>query len=52
MFIIATHSPFFLSMKGARIYDMDEDPVRVKKWTELADVRAYYDFFAEHENEF
>jgi len=51
-FIIATHSPFFLSMKGARIYDMDEDPVRVKKWTALADVRAYYDFFAEHENEF
>lgn len=51
-FIIATHSPFLLSMKGARIYDMDEDPVDVKKWTELPNVRAYYDFFREHEREF
>ena len=51
-FIIATHSPFLLSMKGAKIYDMDEEPVYVKKWTELANVRAYYDFFNEHKNEF
>lgn len=29
-FVIATHSPFILSMKGAKIYDMDEDPVDVK----------------------
>ncbi len=51
-FIIATHSPFLLSMKGAKIYDMDEEPVYVKKWTELANVRAYYDFFNKHKNEF
>ena len=30
-FIIATHSPFLLSMRGARIYDLDEDPVDVKR---------------------
>jgi len=51
-FIIATHSPFLLSMRGAKIYDMDEDPVDVKKWTELANVRSYYDFFKKHEREF
>lgn len=51
-FIIATHSPFLLSMHGAKIYDMDEETVDVKKWTELANVRAYFDFFMKHESEF
>ncbi len=51
-FIISTHSPFMLAMKGAKIYDLDEDPVVVKKWTELENVRSYYNFFKEHENEF
>ena len=51
-FIIATHSPFLLSMKGAKIYDLDEDRVDIKKWTELSNVRAYYDFFMEHRGEF
>lgn len=51
-FIIATHSPFLLSMKGAKIYDLDEDPVDVKRWTELGNVRAYFTFFKEHEIEF
>ena len=51
-FIIATHSPFLLSMKGAKIYDMDEEVVDVKRWSELKNVRAYYDFFKKHEREF
>lgn len=51
-FIIATHSPFLLSMKGAKIYDLDEEPVDVKRWTELSNVRAYYDFFKQHQEEF
>lgn len=51
-FIIATHSPFILSIKGAKIYDLDEEPVDVKRWTELENVRSYYNFFKEHENEF
>ncbi len=50
--IIATHSPFILSIKGAKIYDMDENPVDVKRWTQLENVRVYYDFFKEHEGEF
>lgn len=51
-FIIATHSPFLLSIKGAKIYDLDEDPVDVKKWTDLDNVRSYYKFFKEHSKEF
>lgn len=51
-FIISTHSPFLLAMRGAKIYDLDEDPVDVKKWTKLENVRTYYDFFKTHENEF
>lgn len=51
-FIIATHSPFLLSMKGAKVLDLDEDPVREKQWTQLPNVRAYYDFFRRHDREF
>ncbi len=51
-FVISTHSPFLLSMRGAKIYDLDEDPVDVKRWTQLENVRAYYDFFKKHEGEF
>lgn len=32
-------------MRGARIYDMDDSPVSIKKWTELKNVRTYYEFF-------
>ena len=51
-FIISTHSPFLLAMKGARIYDLDKSPVAVRKWTELSNVRLYRDLFEAHRNEF
>lgn len=51
-FVISTHSPFFLAMNGAKIYDLDEDPVDVKKWTELESVRVYHDFFKQHKDKF
>ena len=51
-FIISTHSPFLLSMRSAKIYDMDEEIVDVKRWSDLPNVRVYYDFFKKHENEF
>ncbi len=51
-FVIATHSPFLLAVRNARIYDMDEEPVDVKRWTQLPNVRAYYDFFKKHKEEF
>lgn len=44
-FIIATHSPFLLSMQGARIYDLDETPVDIKRWWELENPRIYFEFF-------
>ncbi len=51
-FVIATHAPFILAFKGAKIYDLDADPVDVKRWTQLPSVRAYYDFFQAHAREF
>jgi len=51
-FVIATHSPVLLSMKDALIYDLDSTPVRTRKWTELENVRRYFDFFEKHRSEF
>lgn len=51
-FIISTHSPFLLSMHGAKIYDLEENPVDVKKWTELRNVRKWFEFFEQHREEF
>lgn len=51
-FIIATHSPFLLSLKDAKIYDFDTTPCSVRPWTELKNVRDYYNFFKLHEKEF
>jgi len=51
-FVIATHSPFFLSLPGAEVYDLDSEPTVERKWTELPNVRAYYEFFEEHKKEF
>ena len=51
-FIISTHSPFILAMHGAKIYDLDENPVDIKKWTELENMRTYYEFFKKYESEF
>lgn len=51
-FIIATHSPFLLSMQNAKIYNLDEEPMQICRWTELPNIRAYYEFFKRHEDEF
>lgn len=51
-FIIATHSPFLLAAKKAQIYDLDSEPISVKQWTELENVKIYYDFFKKHSGEF
>lgn len=50
-FVISTHSPFLLAIPGASVYDLDSHPVRVRPWTELENVRVYFSFFQEHENE-
>lgn len=51
-FIIATHSPFLLSIPNAKIYDLDSIPVRTKKWYELENMKIYYNFFKENRNRF
>lgn len=51
-FIIATHSPFLLSIDSAKIYDLDTVPVSVKDWYELENVKIYYEFFKDNEKFF
>ena len=39
-------------MESAKIYDLDADPVEVRKWWELENTRTYYDFFNKHRQKF
>ncbi len=50
--VLATHSPFLLALRGAKIYDLDASPIRARRWSELENVRSYYDFFRAHRAEF
>ena len=50
--IIATHSPFLLSMEGARIYDLDAQPAEIRNWWELENTKIYYEFFKKNEGLF
>ena len=51
-FIIATHSPFMLGILNAKIYNLDTQDYKVQKWSELENVRYFYDFFKNRKNEF
>lgn len=51
-FVISTHSPFLLALKGARNYDLDALPACERRWTELENVRVYRDFFEKHRSAF
>ncbi|MBR4471505.1 MAG: AAA family ATPase [Erysipelotrichaceae bacterium] len=51
-FIIATHSPFLLSLDHAKIYDLDSDPCRTRRWTQLDNIVTYHDFFRDHFSDF
>ena len=51
-FILSTHSPILLSIENAVIYDLDSKPAAIRNWTELENVRRYFDFFEGHRNEF
>ena len=44
-FIIATHSPFFLAIQNAKIYNLDKTPAAEEKWYELENMQIYYNFF-------
>lgn len=51
-FVISTHSPFLMSLKGALIYDLDSIPVITKPWWELENMIVYYRFFTEFKDKF
>lgn len=51
-FIIATHSPFLLAIDNALIYDMDQTPIQISKWSQLSNMKLYHSFFKEHEGDF
>ena len=51
-FIIATHSPFMLGILNAKIYNLDTNDYRVQKWSELENVKYFYNFFKNKKNEF
>ncbi len=51
-FIISTHSPFMLGTLNAKIYNLDSNEMETARWTELGNVRYFYDFFVKHKEEF
>ena len=51
-FVISTHSPFLLAMKGVKIYDLDTVPVGTRRWSELENIRTYFEFFEAHRGDF
>lgn len=51
-FIIATHSPFMLGILNAKIYNLDTKEYEVQKWSKLENVKYFYNFFKDREEEF
>lgn len=51
-FIIATHSPFLLSIEDSKIYDLDVIPCRVRNWYELDNMKIYYELFNQYKDLF
>lgn len=51
-FVIATHSPFMLGILEGKIYNLDTKDFKVQKWSELENVRYFYEFFEKRKMEF
>ena len=51
-FIIATHSPCFLSIPHAKIYDLDNNPAKVSRWWELENMQSLYRLFKKYDKWF
>ena len=48
-FIISTHSPFFLSLEGAKIINLDNHPATdFEMWYELENMKPYFELFNKH----
>jgi hypothetical protein len=41
-----------LSIEGARIYDLDGRPARIREWYELENMRTYYELFKKNADKF
>lgn len=52
--IISTHSPFLLSLPGAKIIDLDDTSgyAKVKNWWELENMQTLYNLFAMNKDKF
>lgn len=44
-FVISSHSPFILGIDEAKVIDLDSYPSVERKWSQLPNLRIYYDFF-------
>ena len=44
-FIIASHSPFFIGIEGATVYDLDSRIIEPCDWRELESIKVYREFF-------
>lgn len=51
-FIIATHSPFMLGTLQGKIMNIDTKEMSVSSWSELENVRYFYEFFKKNEQSF
>ncbi len=51
-FIISTHSPFMLGTLHAKIYNLDSKDLAEANWTDLENIRYFYDFFQKHHDAF
>ncbi|EHI99666.1 hypothetical protein CDLVIII_3083 [Clostridium sp. DL-VIII] len=51
-YIIATHSPFMLGTLDAKIYNLNSKDLDVCGWSELDNVKYFYEFFKKHQVEF
>lgn len=49
-FIIASHSPFFIGIEGAAVYDLDSHIIEPCDWRELESIQVYREFFRQVED--
>jgi predicted ATPase len=49
---VTTHFPFVLGTLNAKRYNIDTKEYDVVRWSQLENVRYFYDFFKTHEKDF
>lgn len=51
-FIVATHSPFMLGTLQGKNFNLDSKDFATSRWSDLENVRYFYEFFKKNEKEF